>query len=114
MTEYPSVVSPDGVFLKVGGRAVLIDAEYSEHFLNQPGVDEYDMEEIEAGDLLEEDLEEDEYDPIEGKTTFDVGWLYVDLGVVPIIYDTLCENHDTWTRQHFTSGLRRCGMESFS
>ncbi|KAK3347126.1 hypothetical protein B0T25DRAFT_461972 [Lasiosphaeria hispida] len=74
LAEYPSAVNPTGFFLKVGGR---------------------------DGDLAEEDLEEDEYDPIEGKSTFDVGWQYVDLQLTTTIYDTMCENYDAWIRPHF-------------
>ena len=101
LTEYPSAVNPTGFYLKVDGRVVLIDSQYGEHFLNHPGVDEYDWQEIEDGDLAEEDLDEDEYDPIEGKTSFDVGWQYVGLGVAAAIYDIMCENYDAWIRPSF-------------
>ncbi|KAK3331481.1 hypothetical protein B0H66DRAFT_613970 [Apodospora peruviana] len=97
LVEYPSAVNPTGFYLKVGGRVVLIDGQHGEHFLNQPGIDEYDLEEMEDGDLDKDDG----YEPIEGKTTFDVGWQYVDLQVTSAIYDIMCENHDTWIRPHF-------------
>lgn len=101
LREYPSVTNPTGFFLKVGGRVVLIDGQYGEHYLNQPGMNEYDRQEIEDGDMDEEDVEEDEYDPIEGKTEYDVGWQYVELELTATVYNRLCEYHDAWIRPHF-------------
>ena len=85
----------------VKGRVVLIDGQFGEHFLDEPELNDYDREEIEANFWAEEDLEEEEYEPIEGRTTFDVGWLYVDLELASTIYDRLCETSDEWTRPHF-------------
>ena len=72
LREDPSVTNPTGFFLKVAGRVVLIDGQYGEHHLNPSrDIDEYDRQEIGDGDTEEEeDLEEDEYDPIEGTTEY--------------------------------------------
>jgi len=88
LTEYPLsrfVINPTGFHLKVGDKVVLIDAQYGEHYL----------------DLEEEDLEEGEYDRIEGRTSFDVGWQYVRLPLSANIYDTMCQHHDAWVQPYF-------------
>ncbi|GAB1309916.1 hypothetical protein MFIFM68171_00126 [Madurella fahalii] len=101
LTEYPSVVNPTGFYLKVGGQVVLIDGQYGEHYLDQRGIGEYDRQEIEEGYMDEEDLEEDEYDSIDGKTEYDVGWQYVGLELTATMYDSLCEYHDAWIRPYY-------------
>ncbi|KAK4221945.1 hypothetical protein QBC38DRAFT_504463 [Podospora fimiseda] len=72
LREYPSFTNPTGLYLKVEGRVIVIDGQYGEHYLNHPGLNEYDLKEIEEeiaeGKMDWEDLEEDEYDPIDGKT----------------------------------------------
>lgn len=64
-----------GVFTKVDGTMVVIDAEFDE---NPPELSEDELRE----------LEEDE--PIDGRTTLDVGWMIVEVGEANGIYDDLC------------------------
>ncbi|KAK1750486.1 hypothetical protein QBC47DRAFT_394141 [Echria macrotheca] len=101
LTAYPFPQNPTGFHLKVEGHVVLIDAQYGQHYLNQPGIDEYDRAELESGDLTEEDLEEGQYEPIEGKTEYDVGWQYIKLELTATIYDQMCHFHDAWIQPNF-------------
>lgn len=42
-----------------------------------------------------DDQGEDEYEPVEGSTAFDVGWMYIGAGNIPSTYDELGLGYDT-------------------
>jgi hypothetical protein len=87
-------------FIKVKGDVVLIDSQFG-HRVEEPLVlDEYELQELADGEYTMEDLQDDarEYEPIEGRVTYDVGWMYVKLQSIGSAYERLAETGsvDEW------------------
>ncbi|KAE9369051.1 hypothetical protein N431DRAFT_444438 [Stipitochalara longipes BDJ] len=77
---------------------ILIDSKFTTE--KKPLVlNEYELEEIAEGEYSLEDLEyEDEYDLVEGRTMWDLGWMIMgpSLHVITAAYERLSEGSDSW------------------
>lgn len=95
-TENYSIFKSSGVHLKVKGRVILINSELFYDLWPHPEPTQEELDEIE-----EEGWAEEEYDPIDGNTGLDVGWMYISLHFASIAYDTMSENMNTWSERWF-------------
>jgi hypothetical protein len=77
---------------------ILIDSKFSAE--KEPLVlSEYELEEIAEGEYSLEDLEyEEEYDLVEGRSMWDLGWMIMgpSLHVITAAYERLSEGSDSW------------------
>ncbi|KAK0624164.1 hypothetical protein B0T14DRAFT_517608 [Immersiella caudata] len=74
---------PDGPRVHVKGKGILIDAQYDEH----------------DRDVLIRAAEE--FEPVEGRRRWDVGWMEFNLRGVHMIYETLCKSEEEWANPYF-------------
>lgn len=78
-------------FYYYSGRVVVINAE------PPLPVRQGDEEEEEDEDEDEEDDEEDDqHPPVDGRTDYDIGWMFVPLEYTGVIYNRLAEGWDSW------------------
>jgi len=66
-------------FAAIEGRAVLIDTEFGQHYTYAGRGDE-------------------QHEPVDGKTTWGVDWMYVYLEFTSIAYNRLCGGSEEWNR----------------
>ncbi|KAK1836420.1 hypothetical protein QBC39DRAFT_367235 [Podospora conica] len=99
MTEYPMATKPTGVHYIVKGKVVLVGSQLQDEWIPpHPEATQEELDEIE-----EEEWAEEEYPPIDGDTSWDVGWMYVELRFVASAYEMLSENlsEDSWRERWF-------------
>jgi hypothetical protein len=97
------VPNPYGIeYYRIKDRVVLIDGQFSQHPGGALELDEYELQEIADGEYTLEDVEDndDTYDPIEGRTSYDVGWMYIQLQFVSSSYERLAESAHEWTEMY--------------
>lgn len=96
LTENYSPYRRSGVHLEVEGRVILINSELFYEMWPHPEPTQEELDEIE-----EEEWAEEEYDPIDGNTGLDLGWMYISLRFASLAYDTMSEDMDTWSQRWF-------------
>ena len=90
---------PEFGIYRYKGRVILIDAQFGQHLQGPTELTEFELQEIANGEYTMEDIEEDdEYELIEGRSEYDVGWMYVKLEFVSAAYEELAAGLHSWTR----------------
>jgi len=92
--EFPDPNHPQGFSVSTSGRVVVIDGQHGDYRPDQLGF-------IGDGSGGEQEEEREEYEPIEGNTELDLGWMYASIDTTEDLYDLMCEDPDTWVRPYF-------------